>query len=137
MCTRPAWHQSLIIVFLGHEGERWNIHGGAKVDHFYAQAQCYDGNIAIPGCDKNMPGCVIAAARHNRPTIMVYGGTIQAGVRQVDCPAMGKAKGSPVNISDAFESFGPHKSQFIRGSPISTVENRCIHGRNDLGHGKV
>ena len=53
-----------------------------------------------------MPGCLMAAVRHNRPTIIVYGGTIQAGVRHLDCPAMGKTKGSPVNISDAFESFG-------------------------------
>lgn len=70
------------------------------------KAQHYDANIAIPGCDKNMPGCLIAALRHNRPTIIVYGGTIQAGVRHVDCPAMGYSKGDTVNISDAFESFG-------------------------------
>src|SRR5271170_5431467 len=37
------------------------------------QAQHYDGNISIPGCDKNMPGCLMAAARHNRPTIIIYG----------------------------------------------------------------
>src|ERR1700748_1572491 len=42
-------------------------------------AQWYDANISIPGCDKNMPGCVIAMARLNRPAIMVYGGTIRAG----------------------------------------------------------
>jgi dihydroxy-acid dehydratase len=53
-----------------------------------------------------MPGCAIAAARHNRPTIIVYGGTIQAGERHVDCPAMGHKKGDQVNISDAFESYG-------------------------------
>merc|ERR1719352_185066 len=43
--------------------------------------QWYDGNIALPGCDKNMPGTVIAMARLNRPSIMVYGGTIRAGVQ--------------------------------------------------------
>jgi dihydroxy-acid dehydratase len=53
-----------------------------------------------------MPGCFMAAARHNRPTIIIYGGTIQPGVRQVDCPSMGLKKGGTVNISDAFESFG-------------------------------
>ena len=41
--------------------------------------QWYDGLIAIPGCDKNMPGCLIAMGRLNRPAIMVYGGTIRAG----------------------------------------------------------
>ncbi|KAN0133935.1 dihydroxy-acid dehydratase [Lactarius tabidus] len=70
------------------------------------QAQHYDGNISIPGCDKNMPGCVMAAVRHNRPTIIVYGGTIQVGTRHVDCPEMGHSKGDAVNISDAFESYG-------------------------------
>lgn len=57
-------------------------------------------------CDKNMPGCVIAAARHNRPTVIVYGGTIQAGVRKVDCPSLGHKKGDDMNIADAFESYG-------------------------------
>lgn len=69
-------------------------------------AQHYDGNISVPGCDKNMPGCFMAAVRHNRPTIIVYGGTIQPGIRHVDCPSLGKVKGGTVNISDAFESYG-------------------------------
>jgi hypothetical protein len=72
----------------------------------FFQAQYYDGNISLPGCDKNMPGCAMAAVRHNRPTIIVYGGTILTGERHVDCPAMGYKKGDPVNISDAFESYG-------------------------------
>src|SRR3954466_13663057 len=42
-------------------------------------AQWYDANISLPGCDKNMPGCIIAMGRLNRPSIMVYGGTIRAG----------------------------------------------------------
>jgi hypothetical protein len=53
-----------------------------------------------------MPGVLMAAARHNRPTIIVYGGTIQVGTRHVDCPSMGFKKGGTVNISDAFESYG-------------------------------
>ena len=43
------------------------------------RAQWYDANISLPGCDKNMPGCLIAMARVNRPALMVYGGTIRAG----------------------------------------------------------
>ena len=65
-----------------------------------------DGMVAIPGCDKNMPATVMAAVRHNRPTIIVYGGTIQHGVRRVDCPALGHKKGDDMNVSDAFESYG-------------------------------
>jgi dihydroxy-acid dehydratase len=42
-------------------------------------AQWYDANISLPGCDKNMPGCLIAMARLNRPALMIYGGTIRPG----------------------------------------------------------
>lgn len=57
-------------------------------------AQWYDANVSIPGCDKNMPGCVMAMARLNRPALMVYGGTIRAG-----CGA-GQAK---LDIVNAFQ----------------------------------
>lgn len=59
-------------------------------------AQYYDGLIAVPGCDKNMPGTLMAMARLNRPAIMVYGGTI----------APGKYKGQDLNIISAFEALG-------------------------------
>lgn len=59
-------------------------------------AQYYDGLIAVPGCDKNMPGSVIAMGRLNRPAIMVYGGTIAAG----------KYKGEDLNIISSFEALG-------------------------------
>lgn len=58
--------------------------------------QYYDGLIAIPGCDKNMPGAIMAMARLNRPSIMVYGGTI----------APGNYKGEELNIVSAFEALG-------------------------------
>ena len=112
------------------------------------QAQHYDGNISIPGCDKNMPGCFIAAVRHNRPTIIVYGGTIQAGVRHtgmswigficwsfwlvvrvtLDCSAMGKKKGETVNISDAFESYGEsiHLNQIVTPHILIPFWFRCL-----------
>jgi dihydroxy-acid dehydratase len=61
-------------------------------------AQYYDALIAIPGCDKNMPGSVIAMGRLNRPAIMIYGGTIAAG----------HYKGEDLNIISAFEALG-HK----------------------------
>ncbi len=59
-------------------------------------AQYYDGLIALPGCDKNMPGCLIAMGRLNRPSIIVYGGTI----------APGHYKGQDLNIVSAFEALG-------------------------------
>lgn len=59
-------------------------------------AQYYDGLIAVPGCDKNMPGSIIAMGRLNRPSIMIYGGTI----------APGHYKGQDLNIVSAFEALG-------------------------------
>lgn len=58
--------------------------------------QYYDGLITVPGCDKNMPGSLIAMARLNRPSIMVYGGSIEAG----------HYKGNDLNIVSAFEALG-------------------------------
>jgi len=59
--------------------------------------QWYDGLIAIPGCDKNMPGCLIAMGRLNRPAMMVYGGTIRAGCTE---------KFPQLDIVSAFQSYG-------------------------------
>ncbi|KAJ6594165.1 dihydroxy-acid dehydratase [Mycena capillaripes] len=98
-------------ITMGTDGMRYSLPSRdiiADSIESVVMAQHYDGNISIPGCDKNMPGCFMAAARHNRPTIIIYGGTIQAGTRHVDCPAMGYKKGDPVNISDTFESFGAY-----------------------------
>jgi len=64
-------------------------------------AQWYDANIAIPGCDKNMPGCLIAMARLNRPALMVYGGTIKPGHRDHQV----------LDIVSAFQSYG----EFLAG----------------------
>ncbi len=62
-------------------------------------AQWYDGIVAIPGCDKNMPGCIIAMGRLNRPGIMVYGGTIRAG----------SSPGNPqLDIVSAFQAYGEY-----------------------------
>jgi dihydroxy-acid dehydratase len=60
-------------------------------------AQWYDGLVAIPGCDKNMPGCVMAMARLDRPAMMIYGGTIKAGRGR---------KGDVLDIVSAFQSYG-------------------------------
>jgi len=63
-------------------------------------AQWYDGLIALPGCDKNMPGCIMAMARLNRPSIMVYGGTIRAGKQP--------STGDSLDIVSAFQSYGEY-----------------------------
>ncbi|MDQ3683315.1 MAG: dihydroxy-acid dehydratase [Bacteroidota bacterium] len=74
-------------------------------------AQYYDGLIALPGCDKNMPGSIIAMGRLNRPSIMVYGGTI----------APGRYNGQDLNIVSAFEALG----QKIAGT-ITEKDFKCV-----------
>ena len=74
-------------------------------------AQYYDALIALPGCDKNMPGSVIAMGRLNRPSIMVYGGTI----------APGHHNGQDLNIVSAFEALG----QKMAGT-ITAEDFRCV-----------
>src|ERR1051325_12101932 len=74
-------------------------------------AQYYDGIVALPGCDKTMPGSLIAMGRLNRPAIMVYGGTI----------APGHYKGKDLNIISAFEALG----QKIAGN-LSEVDFKGI-----------
>src|SRR5213594_488122 len=63
-------------------------------------AQWYDANISIPGCDKNMPGCLIAMGRLNRPSLMLYGGTIRAGSHD----------GQKLDVISAFQSYGEYLS---------------------------
>ena len=83
-------------------------------------AQWYDALIALPGCDKNMPGCLIAMGRLNRPSIMVYGGTIKPGSYQ----------GEKLDIVNAFQCYG----QFIAGQ-ISEDERQEIVRRSCPGAG--
>lgn len=71
--------------------------------------QWYDGNISLPGCDKNMPGTVIAMGRLNRPAIMVYGGTIKPGRSTVDDESL--------DIVSAFQSYGMHQTNVL-ASPL-------------------
>jgi dihydroxy-acid dehydratase len=79
-------------------------------------AQWYDALIAIPGCDKNMPGCVMAMARLNRPALMIYGGTIKPG--HLDSRAL--------DIISAFQSYGEYLSGAINDETrTQIVRNSC------------
>ncbi|KAF9199084.1 hypothetical protein BGZ49_010853 [Haplosporangium sp. Z 27] len=80
--------------------------------------QWYDANISLPGCDKNMPGCLIAMGRVNRPSIMVYGGTIK--------PGASSCNQGTLDIVSAFQSYG----SYLAGSITETqrqdiVRNAC------------
>jgi len=78
--------------------------------------QYYDGLITVPGCDKNMPGSVMAMARLNRPSIMVYGGSIKAG----------SYKGQDLNIVSAFEALGNKIAGNLSDKDYSgIIKNSC------------
>ena len=83
--------------------------------------QWYDANISLPGCDKNMPGCIIAMGRLNRPGLMVYGGTIKPGMA---------GNGEPLDIVSAFQSYG----QFVTGA-IDEAERSEIVRKSCPGAG--
>src|SRR5213080_1025980 len=79
-------------------------------------AQFYDALIALPGCDKNMPGSIMAMGRLNRPSIMVYGGTI----------APGHYNGEDLNIVSAFEALGRKIAGTINEEDFKgIIQNAC------------
>jgi len=110
LVKKGVWEQDMVgLIFhtigvsdgmsMGTEGMRYSLVSREIIaDSIEAVcgAQYYDGLITIPGCDKNMPGSVIAMIRLNRPSLMIYGGTIAAG----------HYKGRELNIVSAFEALG-------------------------------
>ena len=87
------------------------------------RGQWYDANISIPGCDKNMPGCVMAMGRMNRPALMVYGGTIRAG----------RAAGKPVDIVSAFQSYGEFLAGHINEEQREDIVKNACPGAGACG----
>jgi dihydroxy-acid dehydratase len=86
-------------------------------------AQWYDANVAIPGCDKNMPGTMMAAARLNRPTILVYGGTIKPGYWN----------GKKLDIVSAFEAYGQWMAKQIGEEELKAVLQNACPGQGACG----
>ena len=87
-------------------------------------AQWYDANISLPGCDKNMPGCVMGMARVNRPSLMVYGGTIKPGYTR---------SGDKLTIVSVFESYGEYLSGAIDDETRSEIVRRACPGAGACG----
>jgi dihydroxy-acid dehydratase len=86
-------------------------------------AQWYDANISIPGCDKNMPGCLIAMGRLNRPSLMVYGGTIRAGHQN----------GQKLDIISAFQSYGQFITHAITEEQRQAIVRHSCPGAGACG----
>ncbi|MEJ2641358.1 MAG: dihydroxy-acid dehydratase [Desulfosarcinaceae bacterium] len=87
------------------------------------RAQWYDANIALPGCDKNMPGCLMAMARVNRPALMVYGGTIRAG----------ELDGEKLDIVSAFQSYGEYMAGTIDEARRQAIVRKSCPGPGACG----
>ncbi|HTQ31606.1 MAG TPA: dihydroxy-acid dehydratase [Opitutaceae bacterium] len=90
-----------------------------------AGAEGFDAVVAIGGCDKNMPGCVMALARLNRPGVFVYGGTILPGIH----PESKKE----CDIVSVFEAVGQHAAQKLDDAGLKTVEACSIPGPGSCG----
>lgn len=87
------------------------------------RAHWYDANISIPGCDKNMPGCLMAMGRLNRPSLMIYGGTIRAG----------DYDGRKIDIVSAFQSYGEFIAGEIDEETRSAIVRRSCPGPGACG----
>lgn len=85
--------------------------------------QWYDGLIALPGCDKNMPGCLIAMGRLNRPALMIYGGTIRPG----------KWNGESLDIVSAFQCYGQYLSGEITDEEREEIVRHACPGAGACG----
>lgn len=110
----------------GTEGMKFSLQSREIIaDSFETMmmAQMYDGGIAIPSCDKNMPGVLMAMGRHNRPSIMMYGGTIMPGT-----PGCGASEHIPekIDIISAFQSYGQYLSKQITSEQrLDVLHNSC------------
>ena len=88
-----------------------------------AGAEGFDGLVTIGGCDKNMPGCVMAMARLNRPSVFVYGGTIVPGLH----------RGQAADIVTVFEAVGKHAGKQIDDAELKEIEKCSIPGEGSCG----
>ena len=86
-------------------------------------AEGFDGLLTIGGCDKNMPGCLIAMARLNRPSIFIYGGSIMPG----------RHKDKPIDVVSVFEAVGSYSNKQISKEELEDIEKSAIPGPGSCG----
>jgi dihydroxy-acid dehydratase len=113
-------------ISMGTEGMKYSLVSReviADAIETVCQAQSVDGLIAIGGCDKNMPGAMIAIARLNIPSIFVYGGTIKAGHYQ----------GEDLTVVSAFEAVGQYCAHRISEAELREVERHACPGAGSCG----
>lgn len=113
-------------ISMGSEGMKYSLVSREVIaDSIETVTGCegFDGVVAIGGCDKNMPGCMMALARLNRPAVFVYGGTIMPG----------NYKGNKVDVVSVFEAVGQHAKRQINNKQLKQVESSAIPGPGSCG----
>src|SRR3954462_3368937 len=113
-------------ISMGTEGMKYSLVSREVIaDSIETVAGCegFDGLVAIGGCDKNMPGCLMGLARLNRPAVFVYGGTILPG----------KFENEPVDIVSVFEAVGQHANKRMSDEALARLEEVAIPGPGSCG----
>ncbi|OQO14975.1 hypothetical protein B0A48_00357 [Cryoendolithus antarcticus] len=136
-----AWQYNTVGVSdgitMGGEGMRFSLQTREIIADSIETVTCaqfHDACVTIPGCDKNMPGCVMGMARHNRPSLMIYGGTIQ--------PGFSKLLQKPINITTALEAHGafiydtlknPNDPSQTKDAILTDIEQTACPGSGACG----
>ncbi len=113
-------------ISMGTEGMNYSLQSRdiiADSIETVTKAMWYDGNISVVGCDKNMPGAVMAMARFNRPSIMVYGGTILPGYHN----------GKKLDVVSSFEAYGEYVNGKITEAQMNDVIEHACPGQGACG----
>ncbi len=113
-------------ISMGTEGMKYSLVSREVIaDSIETVAGCqgFDGIVALGGCDKNMPGCMIALARLNRPALFVYGGTIMPGRHQ----------NTKVDVISVFEAVGKHAKRELSDEELRQIEAAAIPGPGSCG----
>src|SRR5882757_10051465 len=113
-------------ISMGTEGMKYSLVSREVIaDSIETVAGCegFDGIVAIGGCDKNMPGCIMGLARLNRPSVFIYGGTILPG----------NFGGKPVDIVSVFEAVGKHAAGAMSEEQVHALEAVAIPGAGSCG----
>lgn len=122
-------------ISMGTKGMRYSLQSREVIaDSFETimMAQHYDANISIPSCDKNMPGVMMAMGRHNRPSIMVYGGTILPGSPSCQSQANPNVT-KEIDIVSAFQSYGQYISKNITEAEREDIVEHACPGPGSCG----
>lgn len=113
-------------ISMGTEGMKYSLVSREVIaDSIETVVGCqgFDGVVAIGGCDKNMPGCMIAIARLNRPSVFVYGGTIMPGCH----------KDTKLDVVSVFEAVGARANDKIDDAELKAIEEKAIPGAGSCG----